>query len=691
MVAEQITQDMADVQAISSVPRILSAITEITGMRFSCIARVTESSWTVCAVYDAAGYGLVPGSELPIDITFCKGVRITGEPVVFDSASASKNYCNHPSPKLYGFDSYASLPLYRSDGEFFGTLCALDPLPATPSNPATFATLKLFAELISNQLHAERQVQSSKILHDSVSKKLDTALHENAAAEKILVELRESRERFRAAIDATGIMWTNDAEGKMTGEQPGWSRLTGQSRAEYEGYGWSAAVHPDDAGPTLTAWNAAVAERRTFEFEHRVRRADGAWRICAIKAVPVFANNGVVREWIGVHTDITERKKSEQTLATKEARVRLATDVVGLGIWTWDPNIDEVNWENKQIADIFGVSENSEPINAQRFANQFLHPDDLRSFQEIVQKALTSNEKLYFQGRIYRADNGALRWVELSGEKYEIKPGVVGILGTVTDVTDRIKGEQALQTLAAELKDADRNKSEFIATLAHELRNPLAPIRNAVHLLRMGNDDPSTIIRVTGIMERQIEQMVRLIDDLLDVTRISRGKIDLKRDAVDLKQIAGAALETCLPIIEARHHDLKVSISDESLPLNVDAGRITQVIGNLLTNAAKYTPPNGKIYLSISRDEECAVITIRDEGIGIPEEALPHIFDMFNQVEVHRPQAEGGLGIGLALVRTLVQLHGGTVTATSGGNRLGSTFVVRLPLSSFVIETNARA
>ena len=691
MALTALEQDIVQVQTISSVPRILKAVAEITGMRFSCVARVTEASWTICAVYDAAGYGLVQGSELPIDTTFCKGVRITGEPVVFDSANASEHYSDHPSPKLYGFDSYASLPLYRSNGEFFGTLCALDPLPATPSNPATLATLRLFAELISDQLIVEAQLQSTKILHESVSERLRTTLQERAVAEQALADLLESEGRFRAAMAATGVMWTNDASGKMTGEQPGWSGLTGQTHAEYKDYGWTAAIHPDDAAPTVTAWNAAVAESRTFEFEHRVRRHDGLWRTCAIKAVPVVAENGLVQEWVGVHTDITERRQSELALATKEARIRLATEVAGLGIWTWDPSVDVVTWENDRICAIFGVAKESEPINAAVFAGQFLHPDDVARFETVIENALKKDAPIHYQGRIYRADDQSMRWVELHGEIHQIRAGVRGVLGTVTDVTERKRGEEAARALEKELTDADRRKSEFIATLAHELRNPLAPIRNAVQVLRLANNNPSTITRVTGVMERQIEQMVHLIDDLLDITRISRGQIELRRHAIDLRQIAVTAVETSLPQIEARNHDLSVDISDEPLPLLADSGRIAQVISNLLTNAAKYTPPNGKIYLAARREEESVVITVLDTGIGIPTEALERVFDMFNQVEDHRSQAQGGLGIGLALVRTLVQLHGGTVRAFSGGDGLGSTFVVRLPVAPAISEVSVAA
>ena len=500
-------------------------------------------------------------------------------------------------------------------------------------------------------------------------------------AEQALQALQESEARFRAAVAATGVLWTNNAEGRMTDEQPGWSGLTGQSRAEYEGFGWAAALHPDDVEATIIAWHAAVAARHTFENEHRVRRHDGLWRTFAVRAVPVIDADGAVREWVGVHTDITERRQFEQALAIKEARVHLATDVAGVGIWTWNPGTDAVTWENERIYKIFGLANDAQPVNATVFAEQFLHPDDVPSYQAAVQNTLSNAERFYFQGRIYRADDRALRWVELHGELYQVDPGAFGILGTVADITVRKKGEEILQSTADALAQADRHKSEFIVTLAHELRNPLAPIRNGLQVLRMATDNPATVARVTAVMERQVGQMVHLIDDLLDIARISRGQIELRRELIDLKQIAAVAVETSLPLIEASHHDLCVEIGEAPLMLLADPCRIAQLISNLLNNAAKYTPAHGRIHLSAVRDDDMVDITVRDTGIGIPAANLAGIFGMFTQVGEHRPHAQGGLGIGLALVRTLVQLHGGTVEASSDGPGTGSRFVVRLPLA----------
>jgi signal transduction histidine kinase/ActR/RegA family two-component response regulator len=250
------------------------------------------------------------------------------------------------------------------------------------------------------------------------------------------------------------------------------------------------------------------------------------------------------------------------------------------------------------------------------------------------------------------------------------------------DITERKRDEENLRQLAADLSESDRRKTEFLATLAHELRNPLAPIRSGLAVMHLSADNANTVAKIREMMDRQVTQMVRLVDDLLDVARISGGKIDLKKELVELKQILSTAVETSLPLIEANQHELTVNIPEEALLVEVDTTRICQVISNLLNNAAKYTPAGGRIALSAYQEDGFAVICVSDTGIGIPEESLPMVFEMFNQVGQNMDRAQGGLGIGLSLVRRLIEMHSGSVAATSAGSGKGSTFIVRLPLAS---------
>ena len=237
-----------------------------------------------------------------------------------------------------------------------------------------------------------------------------------------------------------------------------------------------------------------------------------------------------------------------------------------------------------------------------------------------------------------------------------------------------------MRQLADNLSEMDRRKTEFLATLAHELRNPLAPILNGLQIMHMAADKPATVARVRDVMERQVNQMVHLVNDLLDVARITRGQIELKLERADLKTIIASAVETSMPLIEAGRHQFQMQLAEDPLPLDADPTRLAQVLGNLLNNAAKYTPAGGHISLRALRDGNEALIEVRDSGVGIPAESIATVFDMFTQVGQNMGRAQGGLGIGLSLVRRLAELHGGSATAASPGAGLGSTFSVRLPL-----------
>jgi PAS domain S-box-containing protein len=253
-----------------------------------------------------------------------------------------------------------------------------------------------------------------------------------------------------------------------------------------------------------------------------------------------------------------------------------------------------------------------------------------------------------------------------SGEPYAMG-------GVATNITERIKAEE-------ELRVADRRKDEFLATLSHELRNPLAPILNALQVLFLAEHDKRMRDQARTVMERQLQQMVRLIDDLLDLSRISRNRLEIRKEVVELGTILENAVETSRPLVESFNHELTVTLPGEPLYLEADASRLGQVFANLLNNAAKYTERGGHIWLTAERQDQEAVVTIRDNGIGILPEMLPRIFDMFMQINQSLERSQGGLGIGLTLVKRLVEMHEGTVEVHSDGPGLGSQFRVRLPL-----------
>jgi PAS domain S-box-containing protein len=282
--------------------------------------------------------------------------------------------------------------------------------------------------------------------------------------------------------------------------------------------------------------------------------------------------------------------------------------------------------------------------------------------------------------RFVEEAKGMNRWFDVYATRLG-GPGSDLVAILFSDITQRLVAEQDMRRLNEELAQANRRKTEFLATLAHELRNPLAPLSNGLHLMRMASTKPEVLEKTRQMMERQIQHMVHLVDDLLDVARISTGKVDLRRQRIDLKDVVATAVETSASLIDAGGHKLNVELPSQPLPMDADPTRLAQVVSNLLNNAAKYTPHGGRIALKGRVEDQSAVLAVSDTGIGIDAEALDKVFEMFAQVPTAgKPQ--GGLGIGLSLVQSLVALHGGSVSASSPGAGKGSTFTVRLPLVS---------
>ncbi|MFO0865522.1 MAG: ATP-binding protein [Gemmataceae bacterium] len=271
---------------------------------------------------------------------------------------------------------------------------------------------------------------------------------------------------------------------------------------------------------------------------------------------------------------------------------------------------------------------------------------------------------------------------------------IIGIIGISRDITERRQAEERLRQQEEKLRQADRRKDEFLATLAHELRNPLAPIRNGLTLLKIADRDTVAVEQVRSMMERQLTQMIRLVDDLLDVSRITRDKLVLRTERIELAKVLHSALETSRPLLEANGHELSITMPGEPICVEADTTRLSQVFANLLNNAANYTEPGGRIVLAATVVSHSAtngnhhaaktsevVVSVKDSGVGIPAAMLPQVFDLFTQVDRSLEKAQGGLGIGLTLVRRLVEMHGGRVEARSDGPGRGSEFIVTLPIA----------
>ena len=378
--------------------------------------------------------------------------------------------------------------------------------------------------------------------------------------------------------------------------------------------------------------------------------------------------------------DTSERVQAQQRLLDSEARLRFVMDAMPQKVFTATPD-GAVDYFNPQWSEFTGLT--FEQIRDWGWT-QFIHPDDLQGNLAAWKLSIETGAPFLFEHRFRRAD-GQYRW-HLSRAQPQRDGGgsIVKWVGSNSDVHDQLEAAERLRSTSAELAESDRRKSEFLAMLAHELRNPLAPLSYALDLLASQRGEGADVGKVVAVMRRQVAQLVRLVDELLDISRINRGKVELLTETVELEDSLQRAVEMSRPALEAAGHELVVLVPDAPTFFEADPVRLVQVFSNLLNNAAKYTPPGGRITLAASADEGHVHIAVEDSGIGIAKEELDAIFDIFVQLDRSPERTTGGLGIGLTLVRRLVALHGGQISASSAGPGLGSRFEVTLPRSGGV-------
>ncbi|HEY4582081.1 MAG TPA: PAS domain-containing protein, partial [Lysobacter sp.] len=397
-------------------------------------------------------------------------------------------------------------------------------------------------------------------------------------------------------------------------------------------------------------------------------------RTLLLQAMPVRLDDGELVGAVVAQTDISERMRVEAELRLSEARFRTIADAMPQMVWSTLPD-GRPDYYNRQWHAYTGLDEG--PADGERWLD-VVHPDDREGARRGWVHSVATGDDYDMQYRL-RHHSGEYRWVLCRALAVRDERGaIIRWMGTCTDIHEQRVSREALERSERALREADRRKDEFLAMLAHELRNPLAPISTASQLLLLSSD-PLRVRAAGEVIGRQVRHMTELVDDLLDVSRVTRGLVQLDMETVDLKAVLTGAVEQVRPLIDARRHALRTRLPSGPLWVRGDRTRLTQIVSNLLNNAAKYTPEGGEITLEAMPDGACAVVHVHDNGQGIEPALLPQIFDLFTQAERSPDRAQGGLGIGLALVRSLVALHGGEIRADSGGRGLGATFTVTLP------------
>jgi PAS domain S-box-containing protein len=482
------------------------------------------------------------------------------------------------------------------------------------------------------------------------------------------------------AQNCDDCVYAKDVDGRITFANPATLAVFGKPLEDVLGRTNEELLADKAAGRRIVQSDRRVIDTgQPVEIEEMVRLPDGTPRWWSARKMPLRDANGCVIGLLGISRDVTDHKKHEAERESLARQRQLALDAAQLGWWHYDLAKATLTYDPR-VAEIFGLARRS--ASGEEFL-RLVHPDDEPNLRDSVRDAMNARPMASYtvQFRIHRPDDGE-RWVESHGLPL-MEPGggaASSVIGTIADITARKRTEEALRESNARLRDADRQKDEFIATLAHELRNPLAPLKTIVELLKARDDDP-LVRRVRPVIDRQISHLARLVDDLLDVSRIARGAIHLREQTVDLGALAQASAEPLRAAMAAADVRFKVHVESPSPRVVGDETRLAQCITNLLSNALKFTPAGGLIALSVRHEGALAVIELRDTGIGIAPESLERIFRLFVQEQPVGVRGSAGLGIGLSLTRKLVELHGGTIRAFSQGPGLGSKFRIELPLA----------
>ena len=545
-------------------------------------------------------------------------------------------------------------------------------LKAALSNDGTFGTE-------TRLVHAEGHVVWALLTAHAMPVKSNVASRSFALIQDISERKRAeqagrtSESRLRNVLSHAGAgVVEADSAGRMTFVNHAWCEMLGYSEAELVGLSITDITDPASLPSTLAAVRKMAAGGPAFVIEKNYRRKDGSLLAASSSVTPLRAADGTYEGFIAVVADVTSHRRARLAQIDNRRLLALALNGARAGAWEVDLATGERRWA-QGMAELLDIEPHQMASEQARWL-AYVHPDDRARLVESLGRLVQGQERIWAaQFRAIRA-KGEVRWMAARGAVFTLPDGSRKLVGVDVDVTETKRAEESL-------READRQKDEFIATLAHELRNPLAPISAAVQLLGVSRSEVDRE-KLRSMMERQMRHIVHLIDDLLDVSRIAHGKVQLHTERIDLRTAVDVALDALRATDAAGAHELRVDLGSEPAWVEADFTRMTQIAGNILNNAAKYTPAGGWIAVTIERSGNGAVLKVADNGRGIPAQMQEDVFTMFSRVDKALNQEQEGLGIGLALARALVEMHGGSLGVHSDGVGEGSTFTMRLPIAA---------
>jgi PAS domain S-box-containing protein len=509
--------------------------------------------------------------------------------------------------------------------------------------------------------------------------------------------LRKSERLYRAIGESIDYgVWVCSADGRNTYASESFLKLVGITQQQCSEFGWGEVLHPDDAARTIAAWQECVRTGGNWDIEHRFRGTDGRWHPVLARGVPVKDERGEITCWAGINLDVSRLKQTQEDLRDAKQRLESLLENSPLAVVEWSSVDYRIARWSDEATKVFGWTA-GETVGKRIDELAWIYPEDRPLVEQVMADMLSDKRpRTVNRNRNVRKDGSVIHCEWYNSTLHDPSRGF-SVLSLVLDVTEQKhaeetlrRAEQALRDANEQLNEADRRKDEFLAVLSHELRNPLAPIRNSVHMLHRAPAGSDTARRAREVLQRQTDHLTRLVDDLLDLTRISHGRIELQPARIDARDVARRACDDIRTVFEQRSVELRYSQPTEPAWVDADAARLAQMVGNLVTNALKFTQSGGHVKVAIRTKGHACEISVRDTGMGIEPADLERIFEPFVQAGRAHPGARSGLGIGLALVKDLTVKHGGSVRAESEGLGKGAEFVLTLPLTAAPTDITSR-